>query len=365
MIDFEGINAAALGNAEGILQNWLPDGKRNGREWVCRNPKRADNRAGSFSVNLHSGVWADFATGEGGGDLIALYAFLNDCEQGQAARAVADELRMTNPIRKRERRPKYQPAKQNAPQAHTAPLKAKTEPKPAPEIRHYKLGAPAFAWEYRNEAGQATGYACRYEDENGKQVLPFSWTGEKWEWRAMPEPRPLYNLPRVLNKPQAVVIIAEGEKAADAAQGLFPEGVAATWAGGCKAWHKTDWQPLKGRAVIFWPDNDRPGQTVAADVQEHLLGLGAKFVKVIALPFGLPQGWDAADAVAEGWTRGMALELLAGFPNTPEGLCPLCWLRSVVAPVGGPTCKHTFKGWPETWPANHEDFCHGPRRAGD
>lgn len=171
----------------------------------------------------------------------------------------------------------------------------------------------------------------------------------------MPDPRPLYNLPRLLQKQSAVVLIAEGEKAADAAQRLFPEAVAVTWAGGCMAWRKTDWQPLKGHKMIIWPDNDRPGLSTAFDIQEHLLGLGAEVVKVITLPEGLPQGWDAADAVAEGWTHAQAIELLAGFPHTPEGHCPLCWLNRVVALTGGPTCKHTFRQWQE-FDASHPDF---------
>ena len=45
-----------------------------GHEWVAKNPTRADRHAGSFSVNLRSGKWADFATGDKGGDVVALAA---------------------------------------------------------------------------------------------------------------------------------------------------------------------------------------------------------------------------------------------------------------------------------------------------
>ena len=75
-IDFKRIAVAALGQADAIVRRWLPDGRRDGAEWVARNPRRDDRRLGSFKVNLTTGRWGDFATGESGGDLIALGAYL-------------------------------------------------------------------------------------------------------------------------------------------------------------------------------------------------------------------------------------------------------------------------------------------------
>lgn len=74
------------------MVRWLPDGQRKGREWVARNPRRADRNVGSFSVNLVTGRWADFATGDKGGDLISLAAFLGQLSQGDAAINVAAML---------------------------------------------------------------------------------------------------------------------------------------------------------------------------------------------------------------------------------------------------------------------------------
>jgi hypothetical protein len=92
VIDFDGISAAALRCSEPIVRRWLPSGKRMGREWVARNPKRADRRPGSFKVNLATGRWSDFATGDAGGDLISLAAYLHDISQGEAAKRLADML---------------------------------------------------------------------------------------------------------------------------------------------------------------------------------------------------------------------------------------------------------------------------------
>jgi hypothetical protein len=94
-IDFGAVSAAALGCSELILRRWLPAGKREGREWVARNPRRSDRRAGSFKVNLATGRWSDFATGDAGGDLISLAAYLFSISQGEAARRLADALGMS------------------------------------------------------------------------------------------------------------------------------------------------------------------------------------------------------------------------------------------------------------------------------
>ena len=75
-----------------ILQRWLPDGKRQGREFVAKNPTRADRTLGSFSINLATGKWADFATEDRGIGVISLAAYLFHLTQPEAARFVAAML---------------------------------------------------------------------------------------------------------------------------------------------------------------------------------------------------------------------------------------------------------------------------------
>ncbi len=91
-LDFPAINRAALGNLPALLRRWLPDGRLVGREYTARNPRRADRRPGSFKVNVNSGKWADFATGDKGGDVVSLAAYLSGSGQAEAARALADML---------------------------------------------------------------------------------------------------------------------------------------------------------------------------------------------------------------------------------------------------------------------------------
>ncbi len=88
-IDFRQINSRALAVLPDILRRWLPDGRRLGGEWVARNPRRIDLHLGSFRINLGSGKWADFATGDRGGDVISLAAYLGGCSQTEAARRLA------------------------------------------------------------------------------------------------------------------------------------------------------------------------------------------------------------------------------------------------------------------------------------
>ena len=89
MIDFDRINSAALPVLPSLLGRWLPGGRREGREWVARNPRRADRSPGSFRVNMQSGKWADFATGDAGGDPVSLAAYLAGTGQAEAARNLA------------------------------------------------------------------------------------------------------------------------------------------------------------------------------------------------------------------------------------------------------------------------------------
>ncbi|MDR3374881.1 MAG: hypothetical protein P4L98_14225 [Ancalomicrobiaceae bacterium] len=89
-IAFQRIAAAALARSDEIVGRWLTDGRREGSEWVARNPTRSDHRPGSFKVNLRTGRWGDFSTGDKGGDLVALAAFLFSLDMGDAARSVAD-----------------------------------------------------------------------------------------------------------------------------------------------------------------------------------------------------------------------------------------------------------------------------------
>lgn len=96
---FERLNATLLLQLPSLVKQWLPSGRAASMEWTALNPRRHDQRPGSFRVNLRSGRWADFATGERGGDPISLYAYLfTDGRQGVAARQLEGGTITARPV---------------------------------------------------------------------------------------------------------------------------------------------------------------------------------------------------------------------------------------------------------------------------
>jgi hypothetical protein len=103
--DFANVNAAALAALPAVLCRLLPGGKIDGHEFVALNPRRNDKRPGSFKIRLsgsRAGSWADFATGDRGGDPVSLVAYLENVSQGEAARMLARMLGLETGGRRNE-----------------------------------------------------------------------------------------------------------------------------------------------------------------------------------------------------------------------------------------------------------------------
>jgi hypothetical protein len=101
-INYDTINQAALRALPAILARLLPGGKIVVREFVALNPTRADRRTGSFSINLRTGRWADFATGDSGGDVVSLVAYIERLSQAAAAWRLAGMVgaNLSNEVRR-------------------------------------------------------------------------------------------------------------------------------------------------------------------------------------------------------------------------------------------------------------------------
>jgi len=91
-LNFARIIRAELSALPALLTRWLHGGRREGGEYVALNPTRDDRHLGSFRINVVTGRWADFATGDRGGDVISLAAYLAGLGQTEAARRLADML---------------------------------------------------------------------------------------------------------------------------------------------------------------------------------------------------------------------------------------------------------------------------------
>jgi hypothetical protein len=92
-LDFDAINRAALAVFPALLRRWLPNGRIDGSEFIALNPRRPDRHLGSFSINLRTGRWADFAIDSArGSDPISLAAYLRGIGQMEAAARLASML---------------------------------------------------------------------------------------------------------------------------------------------------------------------------------------------------------------------------------------------------------------------------------
>lgn len=192
---------------------------------------------------------------------------------------------------------------------YTAKARPKTAPQlaPIPDFRALFKQEPTDFWDYTDENGRLIGYTARLEGRAGKKILPVIHNGKAWVSTAFPEPRPLYGLPALASRPDAPVVVVEGEKACCAAQALLEDQVVVTWPGGTNAVEKADWTPLAGRRVTLWPDADEPGKKAANQAATILLRIGAATVHAVKVPDGLPQGWDLADPIPEGMDFGQLI----------------------------------------------------------
>ncbi|MFC1511616.1 hypothetical protein ACFL5H_00275 [Candidatus Latescibacterota bacterium] len=313
MLEFTNINTTALSNIETLLPTLLPGGRREGHEYVALNPTRDDHRPGSFKINMRTGAWSDFATGDRGSDVISLWAYINRVSQGEAAKAIKKQYDFSRLNSVKNRNPERSPWIQ---------LNPVPEHAPEPPITHFRYGEISCRWEYRDADGRLIGFACRFEPPDGKIILPLTFRKNKngqqeWRWQAFDEPRPLYGLDRLTSIKNAPVLLVEGEKCVDAAQEFLPELVVLAWPGGSKAIGKVDFSPLKNHTVMLWPDNDQPGRTAMKAVALILKKMDIE-TKVLIPPDGYPSGWDVADAIEEGWTERELHSFLESGPDEEE-----------------------------------------------
>lgn len=191
-----------------------------------------------------------------------------------------------------------------------------------------EYGKPSNFWAYTDENANINGYVLRFDLPEGKKdVIPYTYkkrtengvskTG--WFWRGFEVKRPLYNLHELKSRPNAIVLVVEGEKTADAAKILFPQYVVTTWIGGGESIKNADLSPLNGRNIYCWPDNDLPGihcmfggwsKNEKTGVYRRIHGLVELIqgnFKRIQNSRDFPKKWDVADA---DWTPEQAIEYL-------------------------------------------------------
>ena len=103
----------------------------------------------------------------------------------------------------------------------------------------------------------------KHKDTGEKMIRPMSIKDGQF---VLEEPefigkKPIYRLP--LLKEADLVFWVEGEAVVDA---LYKLGLVATTSGSATSHTAADFEPLRGKAVRIWPDNDSAGQTHALAV---------------------------------------------------------------------------------------------------
>ena len=164
---------------------------------------------------------------------------------------------------------------------------------------------------YTDEEGNTTFIVERqYTDETRQEKRFFPHTkwknkidnSTRWQSKAMPEPRTIYNLSGLNKSRSSNLVICEGEKAADAyiKKTLF---ACTTWSGGAKQVEKNDWKPVhRFETITLFPDNDEEGFTAMHKLARHLvedLKVPITNIKFVLYPDDFPKKWDMADPVPE------------------------------------------------------------------
>ncbi len=294
-------------NAEEIAR--ALGGRRSGKGWVVKCPAHQDKRP-SLSID----------EGSNGKALVKCRAGCSqdDVIDALRGRGLWPEPHTTAP--KAASTVAMRTAMPKAPDVEWTPVLPVPDGSPSPDFKGLLGAEPSAFWDYQDSRGRPLGYVARLDRADGKAILPVTWccAGETTAWRvkAFPAPRPLYGLPQLAERPDAPVLVVEGEKVVVAAAQLFDDRVAVTWPGGSGAVGKADWRRLKGRDIVIWPDADAPGKKAAREVADHALRAGATSACIVALPDGLPDGWDLADTAPDGVD---VRKLLAGAQDVRAG----------------------------------------------
>ena len=275
MVDFEQVNAVALANLEGLLHEWLPNGKRLGNEWQCGD---WDGRPGkSLLINIHTGKGSDFSSGEAVGDPIGICANVFRTDRVNAARKLAgmfnlpggdnDVEEYTKPIR--------QPGEQNKDAEDNDEEKRTKLDKIVAELVDLRntpaqtylksrgiTGAPGSSFKWRPNKGKSGGsLVCIARDDDGViqavQSVYLDANGKKANFavkkrtNGFPSGNPL----KIKGDPEGPILLTEGpEDALTLAQATHLE----VWCAlGLNFMGKI--KEPNGRTVIVVRDNDEEG----------------------------------------------------------------------------------------------------------
>ena len=272
--DRDVLRVELLARLDSVLSTMFPAGKKRKGKFLIGDV--LGSPGDSLEVVLDgekAGLWTDRATGDGGDIFTLIAAYLGANVHTDFPRVLEASTELLG-------------------QSALVPAR-KSRKKGAPTD---DLGPATAKWDYLDASGHLIAVVYRY-DPPGRKKEFRPWDARRRKMTP-PDPRPLYNQPGM--KDAQVVVLVEGEKCA---QALIDAGIVATTAmhGANAPVEKTDWSPLSGKSVLIWPDRDKPGWEYATQAAQAILSAGAKSCHILYPPEEAPEGWDAADAIAEGF----------------------------------------------------------------
>ena len=333
-IDYDRISNAALNYSEQLMSMLFPSGSILGREF--RIGSLAGEKGNSLSINLDSGLWCDFSSGDSGRNLITVWAAAKDIKNSEAAIEI-DKLIHSGGVTSEsvvDSVASIKKQKKPAADVWRAIIGSKVKgspPKTKRVFREDKWESHRItaSWTYKTSGGALVGYICRIDYKDGsKECFPYTFckndeTGEfAWRWKRFKVQRPLYNGQKIFELKKNVAFIVEGEKTAEAVQQIWPSVPVITWPGGTvaikTAINDIDWTPLEGLRVTLFPDADsqtdkygnilpeaeQPGMAAMIAIEKHISPI-AESTFICRPPDEWRGGYDLADAIADGWDRNM------------------------------------------------------------
>jgi len=277
----------------------LPNGRVSGANYVAKNPTRADAHEGSFSINFHTAVWADFATGESGRGMKSFATYLGHNPAGY------DDVRPISAV------------------VEWSPCEV---PNVGAEIIVRSENSDGFCWQptyvYRTPDGAVQFAVRRVDNRDGskrfEQAAPWVHKDKPdeivWRLTNRRQFRTLFGIEFIAANSWPVIVV-EGEKTCLALRKVISDAGGhfnvVCWAGGCNAVAQSLWSQLFGREVICIPDRDAKmakGATVPMPMEQQT---GYKAMRVIfeqlrshcpvlaVMPYTViaeRDGWDFADA---------------------------------------------------------------------
>ena len=239
----------------------------------------------------------------------------------------------------------------DAPRPEPEEIKEPIVPVPADApplaFKHPEFGVPVKIWPYLDAQSNLVGYMGRFNDEDGNKYyypLTYCRMGHETAWRAhgFPAPYPLYNLPDLVSCPDKQVLIVRGEANVDAAKLLFPYLVAVSAPYDDGLFSSADWSPLQGRHIIVFPHHDDREDSFISKVTSLVYRAGASSVRILrpesiakicwrdgskfSRPL-IPERWDAAKAIEDGWTAEELAKHIGDFQNLRLQPKPLAYDR--------------------------------------